>query len=71
MADDDWVEIVPAEGELKATARALLAVAGHPDLVRTVRAGNAFLVAPAVAALYHGDEPQKPTRGRKPRKTEE
>lgn len=71
---DDWSVVVPAEGQLSATARELLDLAGDPRWVRTIGNGTEFLVHPDVAVAYHARraEPKTPKRrGRAPRVTTE
>lgn len=72
---DDWVHVVPAPGELSATARELLDLAGDPMWVRTVGNGTEFLVHPDVAAAFAarrgGAEKTPRRRGRAPRLTTE
>lgn len=48
------VLVVPPEGQLSATARLLLDLAGDtPEIVRTTGSGTTFLVPEALAELYH------------------
>lgn len=49
----EWTTVVPAPGEVKSTARALLALARHPGDVRTSSGGAEFLVPPYLADLYN------------------
>lgn len=68
----DWVTVVPADGELQATAQALLAVADPKDVL-TASNGTQFLVPPEVADAYHAarSTPAAPKRrGRAPKITE-
>lgn len=71
---DDWTVVVPAEGQLSATARDLLTLAGDPMWVRTIGNGTEFLVHPDVAEAYNSlrseSKPSK-RRGRAPRTTTE
>jgi len=48
------VTVVPAQGALAETARALLELAGDtPEIVRTTRGGTEFTVPAPLAELYH------------------
>jgi hypothetical protein len=68
MSVKDWVSVVPGKGAVQETARALLALADSPHDVRTVNAGNEFLVAPYLADRYTA--PAAPKRRRAPKKEE-
>lgn len=48
----DWTTVIPAPGDVPATARALLALARDPGDVRTRRGGTEFLIPPYLADLY-------------------
>lgn len=53
MTDEStWVTVVPASGTVAETARALLDAADDPSQVRTINAGNEFLVPEHVAERY-------------------
>jgi hypothetical protein len=60
MIGDDWVNVIPAKGEVKETARALLDIATDPGHVLTARGGSEFLVAPYVADAYN--TPKRPRK---------
>ena len=64
---DDWTTVVPAPGDIRATALALLKLAHTPSDVRTDGNGSEFRVPPYLAELYN----KPPVRKRAPRKTEE
>lgn len=72
---DDWVTVIPAPGELSATARELLELAGDPRWVRTIGNGTEFLVHPDVAAGFSarrsGAKKTPQRRGRAPRMSTE
>lgn len=55
----DWVTVIPPRGQVKETARALLAVADHPGLVRTLGTGDEFLVHPDVADRFSTPKPRR------------
>lgn len=59
----DYELVIPAAGEIAATARALLAVADHPNQVLTHRGGTEFSVPPHVAQRWRESLSPKP-RGR-------
>ncbi|MEU7010370.1 hypothetical protein [Streptomyces sp. NPDC046332] len=61
----DWFPVIPAEGAVKDTAKALLALADDPSHVRTTSGGTEFLV-PA----YLADKYTKPAPRRRPKKEE-
>lgn len=48
----DWVPVIPGEGETKAVAILLLALADDPRDVRTGGNASEFLVAPYVAERF-------------------
>ena len=58
----DWAVVVPAAGEVKATAVALLALADSPADVRTDGNGSEFLVPPYLADRYNESTRPKPRR---------
>lgn len=58
----DWAVVVPAAGEVKATAAALLALADSPADVRTDGNGSEFVVPPYLADRYHESLRPKPRR---------
>ncbi|TXS16335.1 hypothetical protein EAO70_12920 [Streptomyces sp. adm13(2018)] len=58
----DWTVVVPAAGQVKETAVALLALADSPADVRTDGNGTEFLVPPALADRYHESLRPKPRR---------
>lgn len=58
----DWTVVVPAAGEVKATAAALLALADSPADVRTDGNGSEFLVPPYLADRYNESLRPKPRR---------
>jgi len=62
---DDWVTVVPAAGEVKEVARALLALAHSPHDVRTAGTGTEFRIPPYLADLYNA-----PPKRRRPKKEE-
>lgn len=64
---DDWVTVVPGPGEVKDTARALLALARSPHDVLTTVGGTQFRIPPYLADLYN--TPPAPKR-RRPKKEE-
>jgi len=61
---DDWITVVPAQGQVKETARALLDLAHSPDDVRTIRNGSEFTVPPYLAELYNPTTAPTPKRRR-------
>ena len=61
----DWVRVVPAPDQVKATARALIALALEPHDVRTAGTGTEFLVPPYLADLYNAPAAPKRRRTRK------
>jgi hypothetical protein len=63
MILDSWVTIVPAPGDVKEVARALLALADSPADVRTQGTGNEFRVPPYLAERY--TNPPRPRRRKK------
>lgn len=65
MSVKDWVTVVPAPDDVKATAQALLALADQPGDVRTTAAGNEFLIPPYLADRYN--TPPAPKRRRTPK----
>lgn len=52
MKPTEWTTVVPPDGEVAATAAALLALARTPADVRTARGGNEFLVPSYLADAY-------------------
>lgn len=66
----DWVVVMPAPGDVKETARALLALADSPADVRTDGNGSEFLVAPYVADRYN-TAPEPTPRPRRRAKKED
>lgn len=69
MSVKDWTVVVPAAGDVKETARALLALAGSPADVRTDGNGSEFLVPPELADRYN--ESLRPKRRRAKKEEEE
>ncbi|MDF2711476.1 MAG: hypothetical protein K0R62_7128 [Nonomuraea muscovyensis] len=65
----DWTVVVPAAGDVKETARALLALADSPGDVRTDGNGSEFLVPPYLADRY--TESLRPKPRRRAKKDEE
>lgn len=59
----DWVTIIPAAGDVKSTAQALLGFARDPHDVRTRGTGTEFLVAPYVADLYNAPRRRRTKKG--------
>jgi hypothetical protein len=66
---DDWVAVIPAKGEIKAVATALLSLARSPHDVRTDGNGSEFRVPPYLAELYSAPE-QTPAPRRRRKKEE-
>jgi len=50
---DDWVTVIPGEGQLVETIRQLLALAESPVHVRTDGNGSELRVPPYLADLYN------------------
>ena len=69
----DWVSVVPGKDNVKATARALLDLAGDPRDVRTLGNGDEFLVPPSLAAAFDAVSAPAPAAKppRKPRAKKE
>lgn len=61
---DDWVTIVPAKGQAKEAARALLDLSPDPRDVRVQGNGSEFLVPPELADAYTAMTEPKPARKR-------
>ena len=58
----DWAVVVPARGEVRETAQALLALADSPADVRTDGNGTEFLVPPYLADRFNESLRPKPRR---------
>ncbi|MEU7074730.1 hypothetical protein AB0B30_32515 [Streptomyces narbonensis] len=58
----DWTVVVPAPGEVRETAQALLALADSPTDVRTDGNGTEFLVPPYLADKFNESLRPKPRR---------
>lgn len=58
----DWAVVVPAPGDVKATAIVLLALADSPAHVRTDGNGSEFLVPPYLADKFNESLRPKPRR---------
>ena len=59
----DWTTVVPGPGQVKETARALLALARDPKDVYTAGGGMEFRIPPYLAELYNAPaEAPKPRR---------
>ncbi|MER5705996.1 hypothetical protein [Streptomyces sp. NPDC002122] len=58
----DWAVVVPAPGEVRETAQALLALADSPAHVRTDGNGTEFLVPPYLADKFNESLRPKPRR---------
>lgn len=69
--ETDVAVVIPAPGDLSATARRLLELADSPRDVRTTGNGTEFLVPSALADAYNGKSatppPQPKRRGRPPK----
>lgn len=69
--ETDHAVVIPAPGELSATARRLLELADSPQDVRTTGNGTEFLVPATLADAYNGKSdvpaPQPKRRGRAPK----
>lgn len=62
---DDWATVIPEAGQVKETARALLALARSPHDVRTAGTGSEFRIPPYLLDLYTAPEqPALPKRRR-------
>lgn len=57
-----WTVVVPAPGEVRETAQALLALANSPADVRTDGNGTEFLVPPYLADKFNESLRPKPRR---------
>lgn len=66
---DGWVHVIPARGEIAATAAELLALARDPRDVRTDGNGSEFVVPPYLAELYNA--PAAAPKRRRTKKDEE
>lgn len=58
----DWAVVVPAPGEVRETAQALLALAESPADVKTDGNGTEFLVPPYLADKFNESLRPKPRR---------
>jgi hypothetical protein len=58
----DWTVVVPAPGEVREIAQALLALADSPADVRTDGNGTEFLVPPYLADKFNESLRPKPRR---------
>lgn len=58
----DWATVVPPQGEVKATAIVLLALADSPADVRTDGNGSEFLVPAYLADRFNESTRPKPRR---------
>lgn len=65
---DDWITVMPAKSEVKATARELLALARTPADVRTDSNGDVFRIPPYLADLYTAPAPEAPKPRRRTKK---
>lgn len=70
---DDKTVVLPAKGDLKATAQLLLSLADDPRDVQTDGNGTEFRVPQELAERYAAVayEPPKPRRGRPPKQKKE
>lgn len=68
--NEDWTTVVPAAGEVQATARELLSLADDPADVMTQAGGTEFRIPPYLARRYASEPPQEPARARRRSKKE-
>lgn len=59
---DDWTLVMPAPGETKTVAAALLALARDPHHVRTTSGGTEFRIPPYLADLYNAPPKRRRTK---------
>ena len=67
----DWTVVVPAPGEVRETAQALLALADSPADVRTDGNGTEFLVPPYLADKFNESLRPSPKPRRRAKKEDE
>jgi hypothetical protein len=62
---EQWVEVIPAPGQIEDTARALLGLAEDPNHVLTQGNGSHFLVPLYLADAYNTPLRKRPARSKK------